>query len=111
MKNEKSGILTCRINALRLDLPKDRVFTTADRLVLVVHDCTSTGRLNLSQVTGKTRNSRDQDDDSELSSLFTSSDTSFDNRASNNIMNRRLVFSSSGDWYYVSMTFSSGVYA
>lgn len=93
----KKTRLTCRVNTLFLDLSENRVFTTADGLVLVVHDCSSASGFNLSQVSGKTRDGWDHDDHSESSAFFTSSHTSLDNGASDNIMDGRLVLSRGSD--------------
>lgn len=94
---KKKPRLTCRVNTLCPDLAENRVFATADGLVLIVHDCSSASGFDLTQVSSKTRDGWDHDDHSEFPAFFTGSHTSLDNGASNDIMDGRLVLSRGSD--------------
>lgn len=93
----KKSRLTCRVNALCPDSSENRVFTTANGLVLIVHDCSSASGFDLSQVSSKPRDGWDHDDHSEFPAFFTGSDTSLNNGTSNNIVDGRLVLSRGSD--------------
>lgn len=73
------------------------MFTAQDRLVLVIHDGASACRFILPEVSRKSRNGRDHNNHSELSSLLAGSDNSLDDGLPNGVEDRRLLVSSSSD--------------
>lgn len=62
------------------------MLAAADRLVLVVHDRAGASCLVLAEIAGETRYGRDDNDDTELSSLFARSYASIDNGPSDNVV-------------------------
>ena len=89
--------LTARVNALFLDLPKDRVLATTNRLVLIVHDCPSSHRGIITQITSEAGNCRDDDNDAEFAAFLTSFHARIDNSPANRVENWTLLVASSGD--------------
>lgn len=94
---KKKSQLTCQGNTLCPDLSDNRVFTTVDGLVLIVHDCSSAKDFNLSYVSSKTRDGWDHDNHSDSPAFFTGLHTSLDNSASNNITDGGLLLSHGSD--------------
>ena len=88
---------TAGINALFLDLPKDRVLATANRLVLIVHDCSSARRGIITQITSEAGNRRDDNNDAELAAFLACFHARIDNSPANRVENWTLLVASSGD--------------
>jgi hypothetical protein len=90
-------VLTSGINALLLDLSVDGVLAAADGLVLIVHDRPSTRRSIITQITGESGDGRNDNNDSELATLFACTDTSIDDGPADGVVNRVLVFAGGSD--------------
>lgn len=86
------------INTSLLDLTHDGVLAAADRLVLVVHDGPSARCRRIAQVTSKPGNGGDDDDDTELTSLFTGTNAGIDDSTTDLVVNRMLLVSGGSDW-------------
>src|SRR5690242_16580949 len=87
---EEENVLV-RIDTLRFNTLKDAVFSTADTLELVVHDCTGSCRSIVTEITSKTRDSRNENDDSEFAALLSSVYNCFNDSSSNLIVHRTAV--------------------
>lgn len=87
----ESAIRTRRINTGLSDLTHDRIVASADRPVLVVHDCTGTSRSGVAQVTGKTGDCRDDNDHTEFASFLACTNAGIDDGAADGVEYGTLV--------------------
>ena len=85
------------INTRSSDPTEDRMLATVDGLVLVIHDRTGSSSCIISEVTSESRNSWDHDDDSEFPAFLTSTNTSICDCGTDLVVDRCLLFTSSGD--------------
>ena len=81
-----------RVDTLFLNLAKNRMLPTVDRLVLVVHDSTRAHRSIVSEITRKARDGGNDDNYPEFSAFFTRFDASIDYGPTNRIVYRSLLF-------------------
>ena len=86
-----------RINAFFLNLSHDGVLAPADRLVLIIHDGPGSCRSALSQVTCKTGDRWDDDDNSEFSSLLAGANASVNNSSADHVEDWGLLIASGRD--------------
>lgn len=86
-----------RIEPGGLDLSHDAVFATVDRLVLVVHDGSGAYGRVVAQVTRKSWNGRDDDDDAELPAFFASTNACIDDGTADCVVYRVLFLASRGN--------------
>lgn len=73
------------------------MLSSVDRFILIVHDSASSSSFVLSKVSGKSGNSGDDYNYSELSSFFARSDASIDDRTSNCVEDGLLLVTSGSD--------------
>lgn len=85
------AVITCRVNTGLLDLAHDGVLAAADRLVLIVHDRPGAGCCRIAQVTSKARDSRDDDDDTELAALLARTNAGIDDGAADSVEDGTLL--------------------
>lgn len=89
--------LTLWIDALRLDLLHDRMLSTIDRLILVIHDRTSAHSSIVSQVSCEARNGRNDNHNSEFTAFLGGANAGIDDGLANLVVNWALMFASCGD--------------
>ena len=80
-----------------LDLCENGFISSVNRFVLVVHDGACAGGSIIAQITGKTRNRRDQDDDAKFATFLAGSDAGVYDGAANEVVDGSLFFTSCGD--------------
>lgn len=82
---------------MRRNLAEDGMLAAVDRLVLVIHDGSSTRRLVLSEIPRKPGDGRDNNDDTEFPTGLASSHTGIDNGTSDGVEDRGLLVAGSRD--------------
>jgi hypothetical protein len=87
-------------NALLLDPPIDRVLATTNRLVLIVHDCPSSRRGIITQITSEAGNRGDDNSDAELATFFTCFLARIDNSPANRVESSTLLVANSDDYIF-----------
>lgn len=95
---EKKRKPTSWVDTLFLDLSEDRVLAATNRLVLVVHDRSSTQRSIVAQIASESRNRGDDNDNPELAALFACAHASLDDRSADRVENRALLITSRSDY-------------
>lgn len=88
---------TGRINAGFPNLAHDRVFATADRFILVIHDRTGTSRRGVTQVTRKAGDGGDDDDDTEFAAFRARTNAGVDDGAADGVEDGTLLVAGGSD--------------
>lgn len=86
-----------RVDALRLDLLEDRMGSSVNRLVLVVHDSSGSHGRIIPEIAGEARDGGNNDDDPELSTLFARLDAGVHDSSPDGVVDWGLLLASSGD--------------